>query len=302
MATAETAAESHATRRWRLGGRVESNRAANWIFVQWMLMRRVLGGHSPFRLTGLMAAGNIAVGIGGFYFMATVIGTGSPLTRHEYSLYGGAINFMAVGVAMNQLLTVGMTAIAHAIVDERNQGTLGFWASTGQRMVPLVLRASLGEFLLACVNAVGTFIVLVLLFHVHFRVNVATFLIVLAVSVVAVTGVGLAAAGLFVGGYTGQNPVIWLWGLTTTFIAGVFVPIQVFDVPAINHIAQFVPSTHALAAMRSALLRGSQPGDPTFVNQIVPWALFAIVMLPLGMWLFTRGMRLAYQNGRFVQT
>ena len=302
MSADPAATESHATRHWRLTGNVESSPVANWLFLQWMLLRRVLGGHSPFQLTALMAAGNVAVGIGGFYFMSTIIGSGSALTRHEYALYGGAINFMAVGVAMNQLLTVGMTAIAHAIVDERNQGTLGYWALAGRRMVPLVLRASMGEFLLACVNAVGTFVILVLLFRVRFDVNLLTFAVMLVISITAVTGVGLAAAGLFLGGYTGQNPVIWLWGLTTTFIAGVFVPVQVFDVPAVTTVAQFVPSTHALAAMRSAVLRGAALNDPIMVGQLVPWLVFAIVMLPVGIWVFERGLHSAFLNGRFVQT
>lgn len=54
--------------------------------------------------------------------------------------------------------------------------------------------------------------------------------------------VQVSAAALCVGSYTGQNPITGAWCLTTTFIAGVFVPVIVFDNrpvlfrSAINHI------------------------------------------------------------------
>jgi hypothetical protein len=295
-------ATDRVAQRWRVSGAAESAYLANWLFLQWMLLRRVFAGHSPFRVTGLMALGNLAVGLGGFYFMTIVIGQGSARTHGVYAEYGGAASFMAVGVAMNQLLTVGMTSIAHAIVDERNQGTLGYWATTGRRMVPLVLRASMGEFLIACVNAVATFVLLVLLFPVHFDIQPVTFLVVLATSLVAIGGVGMAAAGLYVGGHTGQNPITWAWGLTTTFIAGVFVPVIVFDNPLVSILGTITPSTHALMATRSAVLRGAALTDATFLSQWLPWLAFAIVIGPVGVWVFERGLRRAFRSGKFVQT
>ncbi|HEX6547668.1 MAG TPA: ABC transporter permease [Candidatus Dormibacteraeota bacterium] len=275
---------------------------SNALFLQWMLLRRVLSGHTPFRLTGLMTIGNLVLGVGAFYFMTVVVGTGSARTKSVYDLYGGPAGFMAVGVATNQLLTVGMASIQRAIADERSQGTLAYWATTGRHMVPLVLRASLGEFVLACCNAVLTFVLLVVLFQVHFNIDVGSFLVVMAVSLVAVAGVGLAAAGLFVAGYHGQNPVTWAWGLTTTFIAGVYVPIQVFDNWLLQLISQFVPSTHALLAMRSAVLRHASLGDSSFLNQLLPWLVFAVVMAPVGLWAFHAGLRRAYLRGQFVQS
>lgn len=288
--------------RWRVAGTAESSYVANWLFLQWMLLRRVFAGHSPFRVTGLMALGNLAVGVGGFYFMTIVIGDGSSRTHAIYAEYGGAASFMAVGVAMNQLLTVGMTSIAHAILDERNQGTLGYWATTGRPMVPLVLRASMGEFLIASINAVATFGLLVLLFPVHFHVQPLTLLVVLVTSLVAIGGVGMAAAGLFVGGHTGQNPITWAWGLTTTFIAGVFVPLIAFDNPLVTVLGTITPSTHALMAMRSAVLRGAPVTDATFLSQWLGWLVFAIVIAPVGVGVFERGLRHAFRSGKFVQT
>lgn len=272
------------------------------IYQQWMLLKRVFAGHTPLRLTVLMSAINIAIGIGTFYYMTVVIGMGHGARAEAYRFYGGPAGFMAVGVAMNAMLTVGLSAMARAVSDERDQGTLGFWLMCQSNLRDLLLRASLGEFLLAAVNGVVTFIVLVMLFGVHFHVNLVSLLAVALVSLAAVVGVGLWAAGLSVAGWKGQNPVVWAWGLTTTFMAGIYVPIEIFTQPIIHTLALVVPITHALLAMRSAVLRDAPITDPYLDGQLLYMAAFAAIVLPLGAWQFQRGLQKALRDGKLIES
>jgi ABC-type multidrug transport system permease subunit len=209
---------------------------------------------------------------------------------------------MAVGVSMNALLTVGLNAVAKAINDERSQGTLSYWVMCQPRLMKLVLQASAGEFLLAAINACVTFVLLVWLFDVHFQINIPSFVVVSAVSLLAVTGVGLAAASLNVTGSTGQNPILWAWGLTTNFMAGVFVPIEVFDNQLIHALSSAVPVTHALLAMRSAVLRNAPLDDTVMDGHLLYWGVFAVLMLPLGAILFRRGLSQALERGNLIQS
>ncbi len=39
------------------------------MYLQWLLIKRVFAGHSPFRVTALMTGANILVGLGTFYYM-----------------------------------------------------------------------------------------------------------------------------------------------------------------------------------------------------------------------------------------
>ncbi len=272
------------------------------MYVQWLLIKRIFAGHSPLRFTALMTAVNILMAIGVFYYMTVVVGTGSGARGHIYRFYGGVAAFMAVGVSMNALLTVGLNAVAKAINDERNQGTLSYWIMCQPRLLKLVLQASFGEFMLAGVNALVTFALLVALFGVHFHINLLSFAVVGAVSLLAVVGVGLVAASLNITGNTGQNPVLWAWGLTTNFMAGVFVPIEVFDNPFIHTLSSAVPVTHALLAMRGAVLRNAPLTDPVLEGHLLYWAVFAVLMLPLGAWLFRRGLDRALMRGNLIQS
>jgi ABC-type multidrug transport system permease subunit len=267
------------------------------MYLQWLLVMRVLAGRRLLRITGLMTAGNILVGVGAFYYMTIVIGEGHGLRGDVYKLYGGPAEFMAVGVAANTILTVGLNAVAQAIKDERTQGTLGFWLLSRPSLLKLTLQASLGEFILAAVNGVITFFLLVLIFHVHFRANPLTFAVTLLICLAAVSGVGLWAAGLNIAGWKGQNPVIWAWGLTTNFIAGIYVPVEIFTDPILHTLTTVSPVTHALLAMRSAVLRDAPLTDPTLLYHLAYMAAFTAIILPVGIWQFNRGVDRALREG-----
>jgi len=277
-------------------------RAAANGYLQWLFLKRIFAGHTPFRLTALMTIGNILIGLGAFYYMRTLVGNGSGARASIFAEYGGGEGFMAVGVSMNAVLTVGLAAVARAIQDERSAGTLAYWMMCRQNILPMVLQSALGEFLLAGVSAFLTFFVLVGFWHIHFHTNVLSFLVVAAFSVVAVVGVGLAAAGVYVSGYSGTNPVIWAWGLTTSFLAGVYVPVQIFTDPILPVVTQIVPVTHALLAMRSAVLRNAPLTDPGLQVQLLYWALFSIVIAAAGSYYFQRQVRIAVQQGKFVDS
>ena len=270
------------------------------MYLQWLLIKRVFAGHSPFRVTALMTAANILLGLGTFYYMSLVIGKSSGVRAEVYEQYGGPEHFMVVGVAMNALLTVGVASVARAIDDERKQGTFTYWLMCQPRVLPLVLKASVGDFLLAAINGIVTFMVLITIFHLKFDINYGSFLAVAAVSLLAAVGVALAAAGLYVGGMKGRNPILWAWGLTTGFLAGTYVPVEIFTDPILHTATQIVPITHLLLAMRAALLRDADLTDPTLWPHLLYMAAFTAIVLPLGLWVFQRGLRRSLEQGRLI--
>lgn len=271
------------------------------MYLQWLLIKRVFAGHSPFRVTALMTAANIAIGLGTFYYMSLVIGNGKGRYGEIFEQYGGPEHFMVVGVAMNALLTVGVASVARAIDDERKQGTFTYWLMCQPRVLPLVLKASVGDFLLAAINGIVTFMVLVTIFHLKFDINYGSLLVVGAVSMLAAAGVALMAAGLYVGGLKGRNPVLWAWGLTTGFMAGTYVPVEIFRDEPIHTLTRIVPITHLLLAMRAALLRKADLTDPTLWPHLLYMALFTVIVVPLGLWVFQRGLNRSLVQGRLIE-
>lgn len=278
------------------------------MYLQWLFFKRIFAGHSPLRLTAVMTAGNILVGVGSFYYLSQIIGQ-HGLRGQIYAEFGGLAGFLAVGIAMNAMLTVGCNSIARAITDEQTMGTLSYWMMCRPRILTLVIRSSVGEFLLVGVNAIVTFALMVLIFRVHFQVNPAAFALVFVVSLMFVGGIGLWAAGLFIGGFKGQNPVLWAFGITTNFMAGVFAPVQIFQAqPLINGqpflfwLCMADPVTHALLAMRAAILRNAAITDPAFKFDLGFTFVFTAVVLPLGVWQFRRGIAKALLLNKLIES
>lgn len=278
------------------------------MYLQWLFFKRIFAGHSPLRLTALMTVGNVLVGIGSFYYLSQIIGQ-HGLRGQIYQEFGGLAGFLAVGIAMNAMLTVGCNSIARAITDEQAMGTLSYWMMCRPHILTLVIRSSIGEFLLIGVNAIITFALMVLVFQVHFHVNLLAFAVVFVTSLLFVGGIGLWAAGLFIGGFKGQNPVLWAFGLTTNFMSGVFAPVQifqaqprVFNLPVLYWVCMADPVTHALLAMRAAILRNASLGDSAFTFDLGFMALFTAIVLPLGIWQFQRGLAKALEQNKLIES
>src|SRR5438128_1912272 len=78
---------------------------------------------------------------------------------------------------------------------------------------------------------------------------------VLALTLLALSGIGLASAGIILVTKQG-DPVTWFVGITSGFLGGVVFPIEVLPAP-IHRVALLLPTTHALAALRQALINGA---------------------------------------------
>ena len=278
------------------------------MYLQWLFFKRIFAGHSPLRLTAIMTGGNILVGLGSFYYLSQIIGQ-HGLRGQIYAEFGGLAGFLAVGIAMNAMLTVGCNAIARAITDEQSMGTLSYWMMCRPNILTLVVRSSIGEFALVGVNAIVTFVLMVLLFRVRFHIDFLAFLVVFAVSLLFVGGIGLWAAGLFIGGVKGQNPVLWAFGITTNFMAGVFAPVQIFQSqplidghPVLFWLCMADPVTHALLAMRAAILRAAPIGDSAFNFDFGFMFAFTALVLPLGIWQFRRGIEKALLLNKLIES
>ncbi|GAC1653962.1 MAG: ABC transporter permease [Candidatus Dormibacteraceae bacterium] len=274
----------------------------SWIYLQWLFVKRIFAGHSPLKFTALMTVVNVAVGIGSFYYLSQIVGTHGARGR-IYMQFGGVAGFIAVGLSMNAILTVGCNSIVRAISDEQSMGTLGYWMMCQPRLLSLVLRSSVGEFLLAGVNAIATFVLMVLLFRISFHINWPSLFVMGAVSALAVGGVGLWAAGLNIGGLKGTNPVIWAWGVTTNFMSGVYAPIEIFHSnPILWPIMYLDPVSHGLLAMRQAILRNASLTSPALLADLSYMAVFSGVIFGIGVWQFRQGVNRALALNKLIES
>jgi ABC-2 type transport system permease protein len=119
----------------------------------------------------------------------------------------------------------------------------------------------------------------------------------LAVAVPPIIG-AFAGLGLLAAGTTmlirRTNPIAMVIGSLSFFLSGVIYPVSVL--PAwLRAAGQLLPLTHALEALRGALLAGASPG--ALAAPLLALVLFTVVLAPLGVAVFAFALRRARIDG-----
>ena len=237
-----------------------------------------------------------------FYLMGQLVASGAEAQVAQYGMDYGA--YIVTGVMFNLIMTETMSAYHESCLR-------GYWATQFDTYLQhpggvsaLLTGDVLSRYLLAGLNTAVYLLVGTWLFGVEVVVaNLPDVVVILILAVAALTGLGLAGASTFTllnAKRWGSNPVDWLVGFGVTLLAGVYFPPTVL--PAwLQQIGEWLPQTHALRAARlclngqATLSTPSVAGDARFLLQ------FAAVALPIGVLLFTAGMRKAQRDGSLTR-
>jgi len=162
----------------------------------------------------------------------------------------------------------------------------------------IVLGSSLWDFVLTSFKVVVYLLVGRLVFGVVIHLDsLLSCLLVLALTVLAFSGIGILSAALILYLKRG-DPITSLVASLSALLGGVFYPPE--DMPAWLGIgSRFLPITYALHALRLALLRGSRFAE--LLPDIEALVLFVAVLLPLGLLAFRFAVRKAREEGSLVQ-
>ena len=238
-----------------------------------------------------------------FYVMGTLVAPGAESLVAATGLGYGA--YIVTGVMFDRFFRSALVSFHQSLLT-------GYWANqvNTYMLYPGGVSAWLAGDLLArfvCFGGLETavyFAVGVLLFHIPVAfAGLPGVLLVLAVSVLPLAGLGLIGASTFNllnAKSWGANPVEWLVGFAVTLLSGVYFPPQVLP-PPLQALGEWLPQTHALRAARLLLTGQATLADPAVGADLRFLLLFAAVALPLGAWLFTIGMQRALREGTLTR-
>jgi ABC-2 type transport system permease protein len=123
--------------------------------------------------------------------------------------------------------------------------------------------------------------------------HLGSLFLVLPLVLLTFVGLGLvSAAGTMITRRT--NPLGVVLGSASIFLSGVFYPVTVLPV-WLQSAGQLLPLTHALNALRMALLAGAPPSD--LASSLGLLAAFAGILGPAGVGLFAYALRRARVDG-----
>ncbi len=259
-------------------------------------LRRDIRIQVSYRLATLLQLLGILISVAAFYFVARLLGPAASPYLAEYG--GDYFAFVLIGIAFGGYQAVGLYAFSEAIRSGQMQGTLEAILVTPTRLETFLGTSALWSFLLASAQVVLYLGVGVILFGAPLGpANIGTALLVLLLSLLAFSGLGILSAAFILVTKRG-DPVNFVLGGLSTLLSGVYYPVGVLP-PWLRSVSFLLPMTHALRAMRLALLQGAGPSQ---VGTELAWlALFAALALPAGVLAFRQALRRARSEGTLTQ-
>ena len=240
---------------------------------------------------------NLAFGlIGGFallmvfYFVGATVGAAPALARHG----GDYFAFAVVGVAATGPLHAALVELARRVREAQVSGTLEAVLATPVGPARAIVYSVLYPLGSSCVRMALLLAGGALLFDLPIASRgIPTALVVLAVAFAGYGAMGLLSAAFTVRFQRG-DPVAFMLDMVSVLLGGVFYPVEVLP-PPLQAASRFLPATHALEALRRALLGGA--GLAEVAPSLAALAAFAAVGAPAAWLAFRWAIRRAKDDG-----
>jgi ABC-type polysaccharide/polyol phosphate export permease len=232
-----------------------------------------------------MSIASVAMSLVTFHFIAKLVGP------TQLNVAGGYFSFVVIGLAMSQILDGAVSAPAAQVRQEQVQGTLEVLATTPMR--PAALAAGWIAYPLAN-GMVVSLAMLLMAGPMGLRFtdpNWIAALTAVLLAAAAFAGLGIVIAALVL--VIQQAGALTKW-LTAGMglLSGVFFKMELFP-KWVQVIAQASPLTHAVAAMRGALLASKDRPE----GHLAALAVFAAVLLPASVAALSLALRRARARG-----
>lgn len=234
-----------------------------------------------------------------FYFMNKFLG--NPSVRN-YS--GNLFAFIFLGLAINQYMQTTLSLYLKVMHETYWSNWLEMIIMSPMRMRTFFAGTMLWTYLYATMYVLLYFIVGIFVFKVSFVFSASSWLTIpiLILLIISLSGIGLISASMFLlANAKGEvEPIGWGVSTLSALVAGVYFPPEYLP-PAIRIISRAMPQTYALEAIREIMLNGAGIGCIKVQLAFIYLAIFSVILLPAGIYLFNCGIRKAERDGTLAR-
>lgn len=266
-------------------------RAAGSCGVLFAFVARDAANAFSYRLDFVLQVLTVLFHVSALYFLSQVIGSNAATDA-----YGGYLPFAAIGMAVLSWFQTGFDSFARAVHREQINGTLEALLMAPLRVPTIVVGASAWRFVRTAVLSLVYVLAAVLLYDVALQGSVVLVLAILTVTTLAFAGLGLLSAS-FIMVHKRGDPIGMMVGGVSALLGGVFYPASALPT-WLRHVADALPITHGLHAIREVLLRGAGVAD--VLPQLTFLGAFAAIGVPFGLFCFHRALRRARREGTLL--
>ncbi len=234
--------------------------------------------------------------VAAFYFFAQMLAGQSIPSLQPYG--GAYFPFVLVGLAFSSYLGVAVRSFANTIRNAQVLGTLEALLVTPTPTGQIIVFSSAYAFLATSLRVVITLGMGALLFGVRFPdANWLGALVVLLLTIVSFSFMGIFSAAVVLAFKRG-DPSSWLVQGLSYLLGGVYYPVAVL--PEWGQVlAQVLPITHALEAMRQLLLNGASLADVW--GSLLGLLIFSAAAGPISLGAFWLALKRVKREGSLSQ-
>jgi ABC-2 type transport system permease protein len=212
--------------------------------------------------------------------------------------YGGDyFTFVLIGLALSNFIGLGMGSFSGIIRRMQTTGTIETVLSSRTKLSTFLVGSSLWSYFMTIINVSVYFIFGIFLFGIKLNANIPAAIIILILNTLCFSAIGIMAASMIMIFKQG-DPLTWVFTSLSGILGGTLYPITIMPV-WLQNIAELLPITHALRAMRHAVIQGyslsALSGDILFL------LVFALALIPISLILFKLALKKAKKDGSLVK-
>ncbi len=221
------------------------------------------------------------------------------LVAGRLAAYGGNyFAFVVLGIGVYSFLQATLYELSRRIRQAQVVGTLEALLGTRTSLSTTILCMPLYPLLETSLNVLGIMVIGTLFFDLDLELRgLPAAMLVMVLAAAAFAGLGLCAAGLTIAFKRAEAVPAFLANVSL-FLGGVWYPVDALP-SWLRTLSQALPLTHALEAMRRALLAGAGVFD--ILPSLAALAATGAVLVPLGLIVFRWSAARAMRDGTLTQ-
>lgn len=258
-------------------------------------MKRDFIGWTSYKFALILEIAGLFTSLITFFFIARLIG----LEAAPYlEIYGGDyFSFYLVGAILSAYFWRGFSTFVGTIEGGQVSGTLEIMLVTPTQLSTVLLSSSLFGFIYTTVMVLIQIIMGVLLGVNFGNINIISSFVVFSLTIITFSALGLMSAA-FILAFKRGDPIAWFIGGVGSLLGGQLFPVTLLP-GWLQNISEFIPITHALHAMRLAVLRGYD--ILALSNEILILVAFSVILVPLSIMTFNAAVQKAKKDGSLLK-
>lgn len=253
---------------------------------------RDLRQNLSYRLALFLDIASVFFNAATFYFVAKLFGDAAAPKLEGYG--GSYFPFVLIGIAFSTYQTTGLTSFSQTLRQEQFLGTLEPVLATPISIPTFLAGSALWDFFYASLEVGLYFLVGFFSFGLLLpNANIGPAALSVLLTLLTFMGLGVLAAA-FILIFKKGNPVTWAVATLSELLGGVYFPTSILP-NWMKSIADWVPMTHALSALRKTLLTNANFND--IQKDLLYLFIFSIVIWTVGILTFNWALKRAQNDG-----